>query len=181
MSREILFREIGERIHQVRKETGLSQAKFAKSLGLKGSGWISELEAGIKKPSDVLLIAIKALYKINPEWITTGRGNKYIFDEHGYPHKEVRVVNEAGAPGRGEILDTVIQILDSGDQGIISALTKNIQEFARAVDTRRRLEEHELALTDVRQELARVRNELDTIKKSFSGGGQDTKGTEEGV
>lgn len=69
---------------------------------------------------------------------------------------------------RGEIIDAVLRILDSGDKGIINALVKNIQEFARAVETKKQLENHEKALQDLRAELAQVRAEMDTLKKSIT-------------
>ncbi|MBP8985945.1 MAG: hypothetical protein KBG12_09415 [Syntrophobacterales bacterium] len=49
-----------------------------------------------------------------------------------------------------------------------SAMIKNIQEFVRAVETKKQLESHERAIRDLQQELTKVRAGLNALEKSFT-------------
>lgn len=68
---------ISQRIKKVRLVKNLTQQAFANSLGIS-QGYLSEIEKGIKQPSDTLLIAIQYLYKINKDWLLTGEGEMFI-------------------------------------------------------------------------------------------------------
>lgn len=56
-----LSRGFGDGLRKLRRQHRLSQAEFAKSLGIS-QGYLSDLERGNKHPSDTLLIAMKSLY-----------------------------------------------------------------------------------------------------------------------
>ena len=64
---------VGLRIKHIRKSLKMTQKRFAESLGIV-QGFLSAIEKGKKTPSDTLLIALQHLYRINPEWIHSGRG-----------------------------------------------------------------------------------------------------------
>ena len=68
---------IKERIKTVREKTGLSQAKFAESLGLK-SFTIKDIEIGKQKISVALAEKIRDVYGVNFEWLLTGKGEIYV-------------------------------------------------------------------------------------------------------
>lgn len=63
----------GERIKQVRKRGGLSQAGFAKNLGISRAH-ISKLENGQAVPSRQLLTLISEVYFVRLEWLVDGVG-----------------------------------------------------------------------------------------------------------
>jgi repressor LexA len=69
---------IGSRIKKIRLAKGLTQKKFADSLGIV-QGFLSGLEHGKKVPSDTLLIALCHLYEINSEWLQSGTGEMFRF------------------------------------------------------------------------------------------------------
>lgn len=83
INREILGDEIsfgahvGERIRHIRKSKGMTQKFFSASLGIV-QGFLCTVECGKKIPSDTLLIALRYLYDINPEWLDSGKGEMYI-------------------------------------------------------------------------------------------------------
>jgi SOS-response transcriptional repressor LexA len=67
-------REIGSRIRQLRLAAGLTQKTFADSLGIV-QGFLSALENGKKMPSNTLILALCQLYRIDRDWLCSGRGN----------------------------------------------------------------------------------------------------------
>jgi len=70
--------ELSDRLRKVRKDLGLSQLDFAKSIGLK-QGSYSGLETGAKK---ALSNAVKELlvlqYGVSIDWLESGEGNMYM-------------------------------------------------------------------------------------------------------
>jgi SOS-response transcriptional repressor LexA len=66
-------KDIGSRIKQLRLFLGVTQKVFADSLGVV-QGFLSALENGKKVPSNTLLLALCQLYRIDRDWLCTGRG-----------------------------------------------------------------------------------------------------------
>lgn len=71
---------IGERIKRIREMLGsddkpLSQAKFADKINL-GSTAISNIEAGIRNPSERTIIDICREYNVNERWLRFGEGDE---------------------------------------------------------------------------------------------------------
>lgn len=66
-------RDLGLRIRQLRQSAGVTQKDFAASLGIV-QGFLSALENGKKVPSDTLILALCQLYRIDRNWLCTGKG-----------------------------------------------------------------------------------------------------------
>lgn len=66
----------GCRLKISRKEAGLSQAAVCAKVGIK-QGTLSELENDLSLKS-TYTIALAELYKVNPTWLATGKGQKEI-------------------------------------------------------------------------------------------------------
>ncbi len=64
---------LGERIKHVRKMKGLSQADFAKRIGVRRAH-ISRVESGQASPSEQLIKLIGHEYSISLRWLTDGTG-----------------------------------------------------------------------------------------------------------
>ncbi len=62
-----------ERIKQIRKEKGLTQAAFGKLLGIAAPS-VSKLESGENHPSEQTIRAICSGFNINRCWLETGTG-----------------------------------------------------------------------------------------------------------
>ena len=75
MSRKKFDTDINLRIKMVRELKSLTQQQFAEYLGI-AQGFLSEVERGKYEPRKPLLLAISYLYKINYEWLITGKGEK---------------------------------------------------------------------------------------------------------
>jgi transcriptional regulator with XRE-family HTH domain len=63
----------GKRLAEFRKSLGLSQKKFAMSLGFSG-GLVGQLEADLSPPSRAFLQKISDIYGVSSDWLLNGRG-----------------------------------------------------------------------------------------------------------
>jgi len=64
---------IGQRLKFLRQSKKLKQKEMADLIGISPN-YLSELEAGKKKPSRLLLTLLETRLAINPEWLLTGEG-----------------------------------------------------------------------------------------------------------
>lgn len=71
---------IGERIKQVRKSQGFTQADFGKRIGISLSG-VSMLEKGTNNPSEQTIRAICSEFNVSRAWLETGEGQPYVQTE----------------------------------------------------------------------------------------------------
>jgi len=71
---------IGERIRKLRKELKLTQEEFASRLKIS-KGFLSNLEKGIRQPSDQLLRLTAYEFSSSENWLKTGKGEMFISPE----------------------------------------------------------------------------------------------------
>lgn len=62
---------IGERIRAVRARSGLSQERFAASLGFTRRALLN-WEGGLAEPPVAILARLRELYDVDPEWVVMG-------------------------------------------------------------------------------------------------------------
>ena len=68
---------IGERIKQLRKELGMTQAVFAERIGIRQNS-VAVIEMGKNMPSDQTVAFICREFRVNEEWLRTGAGEVFI-------------------------------------------------------------------------------------------------------
>ncbi len=105
---------VGGRIKAVRLKERLTQREFAQELGIT-QGFLSEIEKGIKSPSDTLVMAFIYRYEINEKWFFLGEGEMFgkrkhpLFGPEIVPYEgdliEVGVFALAGAGHPGDLVD----------------------------------------------------------------------------
>lgn len=66
-----------ERIKYIRKLNKDTQQDLADKIGLK-QGTIAQFEKGTANPSERTINDICQIYKLNKEWLTSGKGNPFI-------------------------------------------------------------------------------------------------------
>lgn len=66
--------DIADRIKTVRKKSNLTQKEFAERI-LVTQAYVSALEAGKERPSDILLKLISLEFKVAYDWIKNGEGD----------------------------------------------------------------------------------------------------------
>lgn len=124
MSREKSYSEVGARLRLAREQIGLNQQAFASSLGIKQS-WLSELETGLKEPSDVLLMALQYRYMITAAWIRTGKGPMYA---------EKDGAESAGPTPRYEMTRKIAEMVDELDEEGRQHIFDHVQATQRLLD-----------------------------------------------
>ena len=67
---------MNERVRQLRKELGLSGAKFGERLGVKRSA-ISDIETGRNALSEQNIKSICREFNVNENWLRTGEGEMF--------------------------------------------------------------------------------------------------------
>lgn len=65
------------RIRELRKELGLTQAEFGERLGIKANT-VGNYETGLRVPSDAIIFSICREFDVNEEWLRTGSGDMFI-------------------------------------------------------------------------------------------------------
>ena len=82
----------GSRIRKYRKSKGLKTKEFARLIGIS-QGALSGLETGKSKPSADTLASIVQHTDINPIWLLTGKGKRYLSEEAKAPpiYKEASI------------------------------------------------------------------------------------------
>lgn len=66
----------GERVRKIRKDQGMSAAKFGESIGLR-QNTISQIETGSSNLTEQTAKAICREYHVNYAWLTEGIGEVY--------------------------------------------------------------------------------------------------------
>jgi len=77
---QVYLMSFKERLLALRKKLNLTQAQFAKPLGVN-RGYIATLETSDKEPSKTLLKLISYEYCISYTWLKTGEGEMFISPE----------------------------------------------------------------------------------------------------
>lgn len=65
------------RIRELRKELGLTQAEFGERLGIKANT-VGNYETGLRVPSDAIIFSICREFDANEDWLRTGSGDMFI-------------------------------------------------------------------------------------------------------
>ena len=76
----------GCRVQQLRDFLDLKQNKFAKMLKMSPS-YLSEIEAGKRKPGHQFLQRIIKAFSVNVNWLITGDGNMFTKPENEFKHE----------------------------------------------------------------------------------------------
>lgn len=63
LNKQFLRQQAGAKLREIRKENALSIFKAGKAIGVSGS-FISQIERGVRAPSDAVLISLAALYQV---------------------------------------------------------------------------------------------------------------------
>lgn len=101
---------INQRIKQIRKYLGLSQAKFAENLCLSG-GYISGLESEKRKVNSRIIRLIGITYGVNELWLKTGDGQMYDCAANARLEQAMKIFRELGPKFQEHILQQIDNLL----------------------------------------------------------------------
>lgn len=103
---------IGDRIKEIRQKAGLTQTAFSARIGIKQPS-LNAIERGDNNPSDQTVFIICREFRVNEEWLRTGKDKPYIDSPSSISRKladEYRLCPEAAAMvGKFVELDTSAQ------------------------------------------------------------------------
>lgn len=119
---------IGCRISSLRSQSGLSQAKFGKSIGLSQSAY-SELELGNKEPTMPVLLAIEYVHGVCKEWVMAGDEPKMrARDGFGTPIQTYPINNDTDRH-RKLWINKLNRIFDEGDNVKVDTVKGMLKAF----------------------------------------------------
>lgn len=96
-----------ERIRELRKMLGLTQADFGKYLGIAGNT-VTSYEKGTREPSNAVVALICKEFGINEHWLRTGEGTMVV--ELSRIDEALHIVKRACESGDDFIIDTFITL-----------------------------------------------------------------------
>ena len=106
-----IAQEISERLKEIRTKSGLSQAKFAKELGVS-QGNVATWEKGTSLPGALALHAINQKFNCPIDWILTG-STSTIINMDALP--AINKKAEAIDPDLKEMCDILQMLMLAGD------------------------------------------------------------------
>jgi len=147
MSTKNLPKGINWRIAQIIKELGLTQDKFAKTVGVS-TGYISKVVNGNSKPSIEILMGISNSYRnIDERWLLTGEGEMYRQPVQQEKNQQ-GVAEQAGEYSAKKTLSKqeeafvdMLRLLPDEEKKRIKGVMEERQQFAEMMEKIRRLEE----------------------------------------
>jgi transcriptional regulator with XRE-family HTH domain len=71
ISKRLDPKAVGNRIRDIRRDSGLNQAEFGQKLGI-GQGQLSKYELGLSVPNAEVLLKLKIYSGKSIDWIVTG-------------------------------------------------------------------------------------------------------------
>lgn len=78
---EVIYITVNDRLAQLRKEHGLTQAEFGDMFGLSRPA-VASIETNRATPRQKLILAVCRKYGINEVWLRTGEGEMYAALSH---------------------------------------------------------------------------------------------------
>ena len=121
---------ISERIKQIRKEAGLTQAEFAERTLLSMNG-VSQIERGLFTPSAKSIELICREFNVRREWLETGEGPVHLAgpDEEEAIFRRLQSMSNVSAAALRAVVRFYVSLGSDGievlDQLIRQALEKD--------------------------------------------------------
>ena len=89
-------KEVGERIHILRRRLKLSQQELAEKLGFgKRATTISDWERGKVYPRLSVLQKLIELFNVNPTWLLTGQGEMFLSEQQSKAEEEKQALQDS--------------------------------------------------------------------------------------
>lgn len=111
---------INDRIKKIREKLGVNQSEFASSLGLK-QGSYSDIERGkVETISSPVIFLLQQKYKVNIEYLYTGRGSMFKGEEKNNSEQISDNQNDPNMEAKEKELQMLRELLKSKDEIIKS-------------------------------------------------------------
>ncbi|NLT24665.1 MAG: helix-turn-helix domain-containing protein [Syntrophorhabdus sp.] len=134
---------IGKRIEEYRLHKGYKVAELARIIGI-AQGSLSEIKNEHSEPRADTLEKIVRNTDVDAHWLLTGEGSMIrstqTIEEGDTPLTRLRSVK----PGTQALVSDLIDILESDDAIMKTAITENIKAFKISVDRKAKLEKSDV-------------------------------------
>lgn len=120
---------IGSRIKQIRKESGLTQGEFGSRIGISLSG-VSSLEIGKNTPSEQTIRAICSEFNVNRDWLVDGVGQMEA--SRPFVPELMRILRQH--PALKTVLESLVEEMDSEDWAALNAIARKFVEQKQKKD-----------------------------------------------
>ncbi|CAM2078616.1 MAG: HTH cro/C1-type domain-containing protein [uncultured Clostridium sp.] len=101
---------INERIKQLRKELGLSQAKFAKEISIS-NGYIASIELGHRAVNERIIKLICSTFNVREEWLKHGFGNIFENEQNHTTELAINTFKELTPEFQEYVLKQIKELL----------------------------------------------------------------------
>jgi len=106
----LFFKELRERVREVRKELEITQREFGESAEIDRR-YVAKVECGSQNPSFKFLRSISIRHKISMDWLLYGIGERYVkFDEDVYG-KELQLFKKLLDVAPAEDVEVIMQMI----------------------------------------------------------------------
>lgn len=122
---------MNERIKQIRRELGLTQAEFAERIGLKQNS-IALIESGKRNISDQAVLSICREYGVNEEWLRTGDGDRFIPESNDELEALAKKYNLSNADQ--VLIEKYVNLKPGSREAIINFITDVVAGLDGAAD-----------------------------------------------
>lgn len=155
-----------KRLKKIRKKKGLTQKQAADLSGISHRT-LQTHEAGTARPGDKTINAYCAVFECDKKWLLVGGTSANAMD----PQPEGSGSSPTD-PARQKYYQMLDAIFDSGEQGTITAIKSNIEEFHEKVierkEAKKKTKQLEFRLRKSDRKIENLEKELETVKKSVA-------------
>jgi len=116
---------LNERIKELRKNLGLTQAEFGRRIGIV-QGHLTGIESGKKSVTQKTLKVICATYGVSEEWLKTGNGEIFVQSPDKRAKRLIRFFNELSSEFQDYMLMQLQSLLDLQKKQIFSVPKKKL-------------------------------------------------------
>jgi transcriptional regulator with XRE-family HTH domain len=103
------FRDVIDRVEQLRTQLELPRSRFAKAIGMTPQTYNNFVGAQASKPSVKLIFGIVNAFNVNPMWLLMGKGEVF---RPGRPQPNPGAIHEVARDKAIEELWTTIRYLE---------------------------------------------------------------------
>ena len=183
MTRKIHPEGFALRLQELLLGANMSQAELSRATKVSPATIQRYLRCK-STPTWVHLATLARIFGVREEWLCYGEEPKRSEPGKAPPKVESPPAEASPAPvstneimapvvDRGKIINQVMAVLESGRPGIVNALVRNVEEFARAVENADALDGCVRQIRELSQEVKSLKVEVEIIKKPPTPEGAD--------
>lgn len=119
------------RVKALRKETGMSQDAFGKTLGVSRSV-VNNWERGVVEPTEMVILHFRNTFHVREEWLRTGEGPMY--EETPKEYVESLIEKHNLGPGGQMLMRSLLRFYEElGEEATLKIIAKILPDAQQTV------------------------------------------------